>query len=287
MIFGYFVYITHFFYSFLTYSPVEIDQYYLNKCLSKGEMEMAKSGSEGVKKNGEFVKMRGIGIPIRLYKLQNAKLDADEVVKLMRKYLWGEGVEEGFIKPHKNNGEVQAEYVVTYPYHYYKLDERGRIVPVSVMAQDKGEIHVRYESGIIELRGSYLATKRSMAKTVEITGTKAEPMMISDDAMDKLMTKAKEVSSVTISNLENPYLNSLEIRGEAIKRAPEILIFRKRQRGRIQTLRGTYSLPSGQMLTCFFNSKGSFIIYRKGEGIYVDDLEYLVGYLEKLASAEA
>jgi hypothetical protein len=250
-------------------------------------MEMSKSGSEGVKKNGEFVKMRGIGIPIRLYKLQNTKLDGDEVVKLMKKHLWGEGTEEGFIKPHKHNGEVQAEYVVTYPYHYYKLDERRRIVPVSVMAQDKGEIHVRYDTGVIELRGSYLATKRSMEKTVEITGAKAEPMSISDDAMDKLMTKAKEVSTITISQLENPYLNSLEIRGEAIKRAPEILIFRKRQRGRIQTLRGTYSLPSGQMLTCFFNSKGSFIIYRKGEGIYVDDLEYLVGYLEKLALAEA
>ncbi|MEM2985091.1 MAG: hypothetical protein QXL24_07705, partial [Candidatus Jordarchaeaceae archaeon] len=94
-------------------------------------------------------------------------------------------------------------------------------------------------------------------------------------------------STVTISNLENPYLNSLEIRGEAIKRAPEILIFRKRQRGRIQTLRGTYSLPSGQMLTCFFNSKGSFIIYRKGEGIYADDLEHLVSYLESLTMSEA
>nr|MDO8079855.1 hypothetical protein [Candidatus Freyarchaeota archaeon] len=247
---------------------------------------MSKSGSEGVKKNGEFVKMRGIGIPIRLYKLQNAKLDGDEVVKLMRQHPWGEGTEEGFIKPRKHNGEVQAEYVVSYPYHYYKLDEKGRIVPVSVMAQDKGEIHVRCDTGVIELRGSYLATKRSVTKTVEITGVKAEPMTISDDAMDKLMTKAKEVSTITISNLDNPYLNSLEIRGEAIKRAPEILIFRKRQRGRIKTLRGTYSLPSGQMLTCFFNSKGSFIIYRKGEGIYVDDLEYMVGYLEKLALPE-
>ncbi|MGQ9722767.1 MAG: hypothetical protein ACUVXA_15765 [Candidatus Jordarchaeum sp.] len=243
---------------------------------------MSKSGSEGVKKNGEFVSMRGIGIPVRLYKLQQNKLDGDEVIKLMKKQLWGDGTEEGFIKPRKLNGEVQAEYVVSYPTHYYTLDSKGRIVPVSVMAQDKGEIHVRLKTGVIELRGSYLAAKRSVAKTVEITGVKAEAMTLSDDAMDKLMKKAKEVSTVTISNLENPYLNSLEIRGEAIKRAPEILIFRKRQRGRIQTLRGTYSLPSGQMLTCFFNSKGSFIMYRKGEGIYTDDLEYMIDYLESL-----
>jgi len=248
---------------------------------------MSKSDNEGVKKNGEFVKMRGIGIPVRLYKLQNPKLDGDEVLKLMKKHLWGDGAEEGFLKPRKLNGEVQAEYVVSYPTHYYKLDKEGRIVPVSVMAQDKGEIHVRYNTGVIELRGSYLAAKRSVAKTIEITGVKADPMTLSDEAMDKLMRKAKEVSTVTISNLENPYLNSLEIRGEAIKRAPEILIFRKRQRGRIQTLRGTYSLPSGQMLTCFFNSKGSFIIYRKGEGIYADDLEHLVSYLESLTMSEA
>ncbi|MEM3585850.1 MAG: hypothetical protein QXO71_00890 [Candidatus Jordarchaeaceae archaeon] len=248
---------------------------------------MSKSGGVDAKKNGELVKTRGIGIPIRLYKLQSSKLDGDEIIKLMRKHLWSEGAEEGFIKPRKHNGEVQAEYVVSYPYHYYKLDEKGRVVPVSVMAQDKGEIHVRCATGVIELRGSYLATKRGVNKTVEIMGVKAEPMMISDDAMDKLMTKAEEVSTITISNLDNPYLNSLEIRGEAIKRAPEILIFRKRQRGKIKTLRGTYSLPSGQMLTCFFNSKGSFVIYKKGEGIYVDDLEYMVDYLEKLSLPEA
>ncbi|MHA1579195.1 MAG: hypothetical protein ACTSUQ_06170 [Candidatus Freyarchaeota archaeon] len=248
---------------------------------------MSKKGSEVGKKNGEFVKMRGIGIPVRLYKLQTAELDGDEVVKLMRKHLWNDGSEEGFIKPKKLNGEVQAEYVVSYPSHYYTLDRRGRIVPVSVIAQDKGEIHVRCKTGVLELRGSYLAAKRSVAKTVEITGFKAEPMVLSDEAMDKLMKKAKEISTVTISNLENPYLSSLEIRGEAIKRAPEILIFRKRQRGRIHTLRGTYSLPSGQMLTCFINSKGSFILYRKGEGIYADDLEYMVSYLENLALAEA
>ncbi|MEM2143529.1 MAG: hypothetical protein QXS20_06565 [Candidatus Thorarchaeota archaeon] len=237
-------------------------------------------------KESRLIRTRGIGLSVKLFRLNGTEKGASEIMKVLETYTY---------QPSENNGgagfknlkvsgkTVGGEFVASFPVAVLNYDSEGNIMPVHYMSFDRGEVLVKTDRQTVEVRGSERIARKFKRVFEELTGLELSPLNLNGGTL-KLYETATEIDAVLVTGLDKGNLTQAEFRGSGIQREDEIGMYTRRYKGQISRFRGTFPYPSGALLTTTVNTlSGSFTVYKSGDGILEKDLNWIVELMENAA----
>ncbi len=227
-----------------------------------------------------------MGLSVHLFRHTGLNTTSTKLASLLRGISYSpkkkKGLASGFVSVKASGDVVIGEFVSGFrvPVLAYKAGELASVHYVSI---DRGTVLIKLDSETIEVRGSRRIANKFTRLLADTTGAQVTPMCLNGGAK-KLYDRAVEVASVLVAGVEKGNLTHAEFRGEGIQSEEEVGLYTRRYKGEISRFRGTFSYPSGVLLTTSVNAvSGSLMIYRVGDGILQRDLDWIIDLMETAA----
>ncbi|TET11915.1 MAG: hypothetical protein E3J82_05155 [Candidatus Thorarchaeota archaeon] len=234
----------------------------------------------------KLIKPRGMGLSVHLFRHSGLQTTPTKLASLLRGISYSskkkKGLASGFTSVKASGDIVIGEFVSGFrvPVLAYK---DGELTSVHYVSIDRGTVLVKLDRETIEVRGSRRIANKFSRLLEDTTGAKVTPLSLNGGAK-KLYDRAMDVASVLVTDVEKGNLRQAEFRGSGIQSEEEIGLYTRRYKGHISRFRGTFSYPSGAILTTSVNAEsGSLMIYQVGDGILQRDLDWIIDLMEAAA----
>jgi len=227
-----------------------------------------------------------MGLSVHLFRHSGLKTTPAKLASLLRGISYSpkkkKGLGSGFASVKARGDIVIGEFVSGFrvPVLAYKA---GELTSVHYVSIDRGTVLVKLDRETIEVRGSRRIANKFTRLLEDTTGAKVTPLSLNGGAK-KIYDRAVDIASVLVTGVEKGNLTHAEFRGKGIQSEEEVGLYTRRYKGQISRFRGTFSYPSGAILTTSVNAEtGSLMIYRVGEGIQQRDLDWIIDLMEDAA----
>ncbi len=224
-----------------------------------------------------------MGLSVHLFRYSGLQTTPAKLASLLRGIAYSpkkkKGLASGFTSVKVSGDIVIGEFVSGFrvPVLAYKAGELSSVHYVSVV---RGTVLVKLDRETIEVRGPRRIANNFSRLLEGTTGAKVTPLSLNGGAK-KLYDRATNIASVLVTGVEKGNLTHAEFRGSGIQSEEEIGLYTRRYKGHISRFRGTFSYPSGAILTTSVNAaSGSLMIYRIGDGILQRDLDWIIDLME-------
>ena len=231
----------------------------------------------------ELVGSKGLAISIHLYGTGSVPPDFKE--QLEKRKIKKD--QSGFLNVSKKGKIIEANYVVLFNVSLTGILENGDVGPLNYVSAEKGFLRFHEDINLLELRG----TRKSANKIADIISALASinvfKIKISHEAMLELIKVMESINSISIYKMEDVSLSAVTIRGEDVINTPDVQKYIREMNGKISRIRGFISFPSGVALPVSISANGTIQIFKRGEGFYPDDLDWVIKKIFEIATANA
>lgn len=234
-----------------------------------------------IQENG-IIRPSGPALVIRLWKFNTSKTDLDsDFAKLnneqsVRNY---SRFYEGITELREEQNAIHLTYVVGHGVTVHKFDaEKKKLVPSTIFSHGVAHLILHYDLGLIEARGTSWVAKVGVRKLEQILEKKIKRYNIPQQRINELLNNASLISTVKIVSTNGSNLQAISLVGDIIK-SPEWRKLRTQDEAKVDFFRAHFLPPSGHILSCMVNSRGSILIYKRGDGIPSTDVQWLIGNL--------
>lgn len=257
---------------------------------------MSKSKKKKKKKKDVLIKPRGMGLSVKLFRIEGLAQSASQLASLFKKTPYApkkkKDITSGFVKAKAVDNSVQADFIAGFRVPVIGYDKDGQLATVHYISVDRGTVIVKTTKSTVEVRGSGRVASRFRRVLEEHTGAKMSPLNL-NGGTKKVYDTAADIASIRLTmpseedtrgRVQTTPLSNIEFQGEGIQSADEIVLYTRKYKGEIVRFRGTFPYPSGAFLTTSVNALvGSIMVYKTGDGILESDLNWIVNLLEDAA----
>ncbi len=228
----------------------------------------------------DLITSKGLSISIHLFGTGTVPTDFKEELEKHKV----NSEQSGFTNVKKSGDVIEAEYVMLFQISTMGIQKDGTVGPVNYVSADKGFLRFHKRFNLLELRG----TRKSANKVADIISgilsVNTFKIKISHDAMLELSRKAESINSISITKIEDVSLSAVTIRGEDVLNTSDVKKYLNEMNGKVTRLRGFFSFPSGSTLPVAISSNGTIQIFKRGEGFYPEDIDWLVKLIFDIAT---
>ncbi|MBD3192381.1 MAG: hypothetical protein GF308_17210 [Candidatus Heimdallarchaeota archaeon] len=226
---------------------------------------------------------KGLMLPVRLYHINGDRVGSKNSImeKLaeypvefkQRKYY------EGFSEIDSDGKMISAIYTIGQPVNVQRLKDQELTRQV-VYSHGQCEYIFHIKGKFLECRGASWVVKKGLNILSQLLEADFNAVRLDESAMVSLCRDAALVKAVDITDLDNPALQQIQLKGEILDSA-EWTIYRRQ--GVIRYFRGLIDLPTGGQISAQISNKGSMLIYKRGDGIPAEDLIATIDLIMKMA----
>lgn len=228
----------------------------------------------------DLISSRGLSISIHLYGIGTTPSNfADELKKHKPTQ-----EKSGFINVKTSEDIIQAEYIMLFQISTMGIQNNGEVGPVNFVSAEKGFMKFHKKLNLLELRGTRKSANKVSDILSGVMSINVFKIKISHEAMLELIKKAESISSVSITKIEDVSLSAVTIRGEDIINTDDFKRYINEMNGKITRIRGFFAFPSGVALPVAISANGTIQVFKRGEGFYPDDLNWLVNQIFEIAT---
>jgi len=187
---------------------------------------------------------------------------------------------EGFTSVREERDAIYAEFVVGHSLTVRKFDpEKKKLVPSTVFSHGMAQLIIHYDIGIIEGRGTSWVAKIAVRRLEELFNTKIQRYEIPQEHIQRLIKNAALISSVKLVTTDSNPLQAISLYGKINESAEWPKLVKKQEERIIEFTRAQLVPPSGHIMSCMINRKGGILIYKRGDGIPSQDIQWLISNL--------
>lgn len=227
---------------------------------------------------------RGMALSLRLYHINGRPLgNTTSIINKLKDYpveLKERRFYEGFSDIESNGNIITASYTIGQPIRIQRLKD-GELTTETLFSQGNCIYVIHPKEKYLECRGTTWVVKKGLPQLMEALNTEFDRIAIDQHSMNILCKEAIDVSSVSITDIRNHELTKIQLNG-AVLRTSQWSIFRKQ--GTIRAFKGLIELTTGGTISTRITNEGSMLIYKKGDGIPVDDVDATVNTIMKLVN---
>ncbi len=235
-----------------------------------------------VEDNG-FIRPSGPALVIKLWQFNGNKetINADyEMLKedtVLMKYT---RFYEGFSNIQKDENSISADYVMGRTVTVQKFDlSTKKLVPSTIFSHGTAKITLRYDLGIVETRGTSWAAKMAINKLEQVLAGNIKKYSIPKEKFFDLTKQATMLTNIKVNQLKEDALQSISLFGAVQDSHEWKKMMKNKESIDIEFLRAQLMTPTRQILSCMINNSGSLLIYKKGDGIAQNDVNWLIAQL--------
>jgi hypothetical protein len=183
---------------------------------------------------------------------------------------------QGFSKIESNGNLVECEYYVGQPIKVYTYKD-GKLESKPVFSQGKCKFIINPKEKYLVCRDSSWVVKKGLVQLANALGVEFDSVELSYNAMNQLCKEAEDVSGMTISNMKDHDLTSIQFTGGVTN-----FTWRPYARmGNIKAVKALIELNTGGMVNARITNKGSMLLY--GSRIDRDDIDATIKMILRLA----
>jgi len=217
------------------------------------------------------IPVRGLGLSIRLFRLYNMTLSANQIVTKLKAITYAptsgksKKLGAGFSKVQITGKTVEAEFMADFRVVVRSHGTEG-FSTKPYYSVDNGTVLLKLDSNIMEVRGSERIARRVRGILVSETGAEIVPLNLNGGAK-KLYDIATDVDAVLVTGVEKGSLSQAEFKGHGLQSEEEVGMYTRRYKGEIARFRGMFEYPSPRttLKTSVNGAAGSIMIWTSDE----------------------
>jgi hypothetical protein len=227
--------------------------------------------SKPKKPKAKPILVRGLGLSIRLFRLNDIKLSANQIVAKMKDVTYtpttgkSKKLGAGFSKVKLDGKTITADFMADFRVSVRIYGEEG-FTTKPYYSVDNGSLLVKLDRKILEVRGSERIASRIRRILASETGASIIPLNLNGGAK-KLYDLATDVDAVLVTGVEKGSLTQAEFKGEGLQSEEEVGMYTRRYKGEIARFRGMFDYPSPKttLKTSVNGAAGSIMIWTSDE----------------------
>ncbi|NHJ40715.1 MAG: hypothetical protein FK731_11845 [Asgard group archaeon] len=227
---------------------------------------------------------RGMALSLRLYHINGRALsNTTNIINKLKEYpveLKERRFYEGFSDIELNGNIITVAYTIGQPIRIQRLKD-GELTTETLFSQGNCIYVIHPKEKYLECRGTTWVVKKGLPQLMEALNVEFDRISLDQESMNILCKEAIDVSSVLITDIRNHELTKIQLNGAVLKTS-QWSIFRKQ--GTIRAFKGLIELTTGGTISTRITNEGSMLIYKKGDGIPVDDVDATVNTIMKLVN---
>ncbi|MBN2230629.1 MAG: hypothetical protein JW779_13655 [Candidatus Thorarchaeota archaeon] len=192
---------------------------------------------------------------------------------------------------------VMADFTAAFNVVAHGFDKSGERTTVKYTTIERGDVLVRLDQKIAEVRGSSRFATRFRRILMNLTDIVAEPLFIDKDTRraiyDRLIKPTEappkpleiNVEHIVYSDIEKKELRQAEFRGDKLQHKAEVGHYGRMYGGTISKFTGIFIYPSNTPYKTAINyDTSSVMVYKTSDGILTKDLRWITSMLIEGAS---
>jgi hypothetical protein len=217
------------------------------------------------------IPVRGLGLSIRLFRLQNMPLSANQLVTKLKEIAYTPSTAKskklgaGFSNVKLTGKTVEAEFMADFRVTVRTYGDEGYSTK-PYYSVDNGSVLLKLDRNTVEVRGSERIARRIRSILISETGANIEPLNLNGGAK-KLYDMATDVDAVLVTGVEKGSLTQAEFKGLGLQSEEEVGMYTRRYKGEIARFRGVFEYPSPRtsLKTSVNGAAGSIMIWSSDE----------------------
>ncbi len=203
----------------------------------------------------------------------------------------------GFADIDSRGKTVIADIKAAFNVVAHEFDAAGERISKKYSTIERGNITVRLDEKVAEVRGSGRLAMRFRKILMDLTEIIAEPLFVNKDArrviFDKLVKPTEappkpleiNVEHIVYTDIEKKELRKAEFRGDKLQNKAEVGHYGRMYGGTISRFTGIFIYPSNTPYKTSVNYDGSCImVFKTSDGILEKDLRWIIKMLVENAS---
>ena len=203
----------------------------------------------------------------------------------------------GFSNVDSRGKTVIADFRAAFNVVAHEFDPSGERINKKYSTIERGNVTVRLDERVAEVRGSGRFAMRFRKVLMNLTDIIAEPLFIDKDArrvvFDKLVKPTEappkpleiNVEHIVYTDIEKKELRKAEFRGDKLQQKAEVGHYGRMYGGTISRFTGIFIYPSNTPYKTSVNYDGSCImVFKTSDGILEKDLRWIIKILVENAS---
>lgn len=217
--------------------------------------------------------MRGLGLSIRLFRINKMPLSANQIVAKLKAITYApttgksKKLGAGFSKVKLAGKTVTADFMADFRVTVRTHGDEGYTTK-PYYSVDNGSVLVKIDRKTVEVRGSERIASRIRSLLARETGSDITPLNLNGGAK-KLYDMATDVDAVLVTGVEKGSLTQAEFKavGGGLQSEEEVGMYTRRYKGEIARFRGMFEYPSPKttLKTSVNGAAGSIMIWTSDE----------------------
>jgi len=227
--------------------------------------------SQKPKPKAKPIPVRGLGLSIRLFRLHNMPLAANQIVTKLKAITYApttgksKKLGAGFSKVNLTGKTVTADFMADFRVVVRTHGKEGYSTK-PYYSVDNGTVLLKLDRNIMEVRGSERIASRIRSILTSETGASIVHLNLNGGAK-KLYDMATDVDAVLVTGVEKGSLSQAEFKGQGLQSEEEVGMYTRRYKGEIARFRGMFEYPSPRttLKTSVNGAAGSIMIWTSDE----------------------
>ena len=227
--------------------------------------------SQKPKPKAKPIPVRGLGLSIRLFRLHNMPLAANQIVTKLKTITYApttgksKKLGAGFSKVNLTGKTVTADFMADFRVVVRTHGKEGYSTK-PYYSVENGTVLLKLDRNIMEVRGSERIASRIRSILTSETGASIVPLNLNGGAK-KLYDMATDVDAVLVTGVEKGSLSQAEFKGQGLQSEEEVGMYTRRYKGEIARFRGMFEYPSPRttLKTSVNGAAGSIMIWTSDE----------------------
>lgn len=234
------------------------------------------------------IQVRGLGLSIRLFRIHNMRLSANQLVTKLKAISYapttskGKKLGAGFSNVKVAGKSVIANFMADFRVVVRSHGKEG-FSTKPYYSVDNGSVLVKLDRDILEVRGSERLASRIRSIIISQSGATIAPLNLNGGAK-KLYDMATDVDAVLVTGVEKGNLTQAEFKGQGLQREEEVGMYTRRYKGEIARFRGMFEYPNPRttLKTSVNGASGSIMIWT-GDELSDRNVRWIVKMMEDSA----